>query len=142
MVCSRQDIRFVCSTTSRRRSTATRCRTISRRKRNLFAEKCRIRPPSVALSTEWTPSFTWVQQLVLASSMSIYGEGKYLCAQCGDVAPQLRSNEQLRAKDWEMACPACGEALTPIPTDESKPLQCSSIYALSKKDQEEMTLLF
>jgi len=36
----------------------------------------------------------------------------------------------------------CGEALTPIPTDESKPLQCSSIYALSKKDQEEMCLLF
>lgn len=83
-----------------------------------------------------------VQKLVLASSMSIYGEGKYLCAQCGEVAPQLRSNEQLRAKDWEVACPACGESLAPIPTDESKPLQCSSIYALSKKDQEEMALLF
>jgi dTDP-L-rhamnose 4-epimerase len=41
-----------------------------------------------------------------------------------------------------MPCPSCGEVLTPIPTDESKPLQCSSIYALSKKDQEEMTLLF
>ena len=41
-----------------------------------------------------------------------------------------------------MVCPACHETLTPIPTDESKPLQCSSIYALSKKDQEEMTLLF
>jgi dTDP-L-rhamnose 4-epimerase len=83
-----------------------------------------------------------VQKLILASSMSIYGEGKYLCAQCGEMAPRLRSNEQLKAKDWEMPCPNCGEALTPIPTDESKPLQCSSIYALSKKDQEEMTLLF
>lgn len=83
-----------------------------------------------------------VQKLIVASSMSIYGEGKYLCAQCGETAPQLRSNEQLRTKQWEMACPECGEALTPIPTDESKPLQCSSIYALSKKDQEEMTLLF
>jgi len=83
-----------------------------------------------------------VQKLVVASSMSIYGEGKYLCAQCGEMAPQLRSNEQLRIKRWEMPCPRCGEALTPIPTDESKPLQCSSIYALSKKDQEEMTLLF
>lgn len=83
-----------------------------------------------------------VQKLVVASSMSIYGEGKYLCAQCGETAPQLRSNEQLRTKQWEMACPVCGETLTPIPTDESKPLQCSSIYALSKKDQEEMTLLF
>jgi dTDP-L-rhamnose 4-epimerase len=83
-----------------------------------------------------------VEKLVLASSMSIYGEGKYLCAQCGEVAPELRSNEQLKMKKWEMACPACGEVLTPIPTTESKPLQCSSIYALSKKDQEEMCLLF
>jgi len=83
-----------------------------------------------------------VEKLVLASSMSIYGEGKYLCAQCGGVAPQLRSVNQLRTKQWESNCPACGEPLTPVPTDESKPLQCSSIYALSKKDQEEMCLLF
>jgi dTDP-L-rhamnose 4-epimerase len=83
-----------------------------------------------------------VEKLVLASSMSIYGEGKYLCAQCGGVAPQLRSVNQLRTKLWEPNCPACGEALTPVPTDESKPLQCSSIYALSKKAQEEMCLLF
>ncbi len=83
-----------------------------------------------------------VEKLVLASSMSIYGEGNYLCAQCGEVAPGLRNNEQLKAKHWEVACPICGEVLTPIPTNESKPLQCSSIYALSKKDQEEMTLLF
>jgi dTDP-L-rhamnose 4-epimerase len=83
-----------------------------------------------------------VEKLVVASSMSIYGEGKYLCAQCGDSAPQPRSAEQLRSKQWEVFCPKCGEVLTPIPTDESKPLQCSSIYALSKKDQEEMCLLY
>lgn len=83
-----------------------------------------------------------VEKLVLASSMSIYGEGKYLCAHCGEVAPDLRGNEQLKLKQWEMVCPTCHESLTPIPTDESKPLQCSSIYALSKKDQEEMALLF
>src|SRR5947209_529729 len=83
-----------------------------------------------------------VEKLVVASSMSIYGEGKYLCAQCGDVAPSPRPVEQLRAKRWEVSCPRCGQALTPIPTDESKPMQCSSIYALSKKDQEEMCLLY
>lgn len=83
-----------------------------------------------------------VEKLVLASSMSIYGEGKYVCAQCGDVAPTLRSVRQLKTRQWEPNCPACGETLTPIPTDEAKPLQCSSIYALSKKDQEEMCLLF
>jgi dTDP-L-rhamnose 4-epimerase len=85
---------------------------------------------------------TRVEKLVLASSMSIYGEGKYLCAECGDVAPGLRPVHQLRMKHWEPNCPRCGEPLTPIPTDESKPLQCSSIYALSKKDQEEMCMLF
>jgi dTDP-L-rhamnose 4-epimerase len=89
-----------------------------------------------------------VEKLVLASSMSIYGEGKYLCSRCHDggrchdAAPPLRSVEQLRMKQWEPNCPACGEPLTPVPTDESKPLQCSSIYALSKKNQEEMCLLF
>lgn len=83
-----------------------------------------------------------VEKLVLASSMSIYGEGKYLCAHCGEMAPPLRSKEQLRNKNWETRCPTCGETLTPIATDESKPLQCSSIYALSKRDQEEMCLLF
>src|SRR5579872_452266 len=83
-----------------------------------------------------------IEKLVLASSMSIYGEGKYLCAQCGEMAPPLRSSEQLKSKQWEAICPRCGEVLTPIPTDETKSLQCSSIYALSKKDQEEMCLLY
>ena len=81
------------------------------------------------------------EKLVVASSMSIYGEGKYACPQCGDVAPPPRSVEQLKCKQWEAAC-RCGQALVPVPTDESKPLQCTSIYALSKKDQEEMCLLF
>jgi dTDP-L-rhamnose 4-epimerase len=83
-----------------------------------------------------------IDKLVVASSMSIYGEGKYLCGECGEAAPGPRTTEQLRAKQWEMLCPACGRTLEPIATDESKPLQCTSIYALSKKDQEEMTLLF
>jgi len=83
-----------------------------------------------------------VEKLILASSMSIYGEGKYLCLQCGEVAPPHRSVDQLRAKEWEPNCPTCGDPLRPIPTDESKPLQCGSIYALSKKNQEEMCLLF
>jgi dTDP-L-rhamnose 4-epimerase len=85
---------------------------------------------------------TDLRKLVVASSMSIYGEGKYECAQCGPMAPLPRSLEQLQQKRWEVACPRCGQALTPVPCDESKALQCTSIYALSKKDQEEMALLF
>lgn len=82
------------------------------------------------------------EKLIVASSMSIYGEGKYKCAQHGDMAPPPRELPQLRKKSWEALCPTCGEPLTPMATDETKPLQCTSIYALSKKDQEEMCLLF
>lgn len=91
----------------------------------------------VILDTKIAP-----EKLVVASSMSIYGEGKYLCAQCGETAPPPRSTDQLRQKDWDTTCPQCGDVLAPVPTDEAKPLQCTSVYALSKKDQEEMALLF
>jgi dTDP-L-rhamnose 4-epimerase len=82
------------------------------------------------------------EKIVVASSMSIYGEGKYRCSECGEVAPSSRPLEQMKEKQWEAACPKCGRALSPVPTAEDKPLQCTSIYALSKKDQEEMTLIF
>ena len=82
------------------------------------------------------------EKVVVASSMSIYGEGKYLCAECGEMAPVPRPLSQLKEKQWETLCPKCGQGLSPVPTREDKPLQCTSIYALSKKDQEEMTLLF
>lgn len=83
-----------------------------------------------------------LEKLVVASSMSIYGEGKYACPKHGAMAPAPRPLEQLRRKQWETRCAECDAALEPIATDESKPLQCTSIYALSKKDQEEMCLLF
>ncbi len=89
------------------------------------------------LDTKATP-----ERMVVASSMSIYGEGKYVCRQCGEVAPPSRPLEQLRSKAWDTRCPACGTAVVPVATDESKPLQCTSVYALSKKDQEELMLLF
>lgn len=81
-----------------------------------------------------------VKKLVVASSMSIYGEGKYECFECGVIYPPLRSNEQLKKREWEMKCPSCGREVKPVPTDENKPLQPTSIYAISKKDQEEMCL--
>jgi dTDP-L-rhamnose 4-epimerase len=83
-----------------------------------------------------------VEKLIVASSMSIYGEGQYRCEQHGTMAPPPRPTAQLREKDWEVRCPQCGCALQPVPTSEGKPLQCTSIYALSKKDQEEMVLLY
>jgi dTDP-L-rhamnose 4-epimerase len=83
-----------------------------------------------------------IERLVVASSMSIYGEGQYSCAKCGDVAPSPRSAEQLQEKSWEMLCPNCGSEVGPTATSENKPLQCTSVYALSKKNQEEICLLY
>ena len=81
-----------------------------------------------------------VRKLIVASSMSIYGEGAYKCEDCGVTYPSLRTEDQMKSREWEMRCPECGKAATPVPTSEEKPLQPTSIYAISKKDQEEMSL--
>jgi len=83
-----------------------------------------------------------VRKLIVASSMSTYGEGKYECQACGVMYPQLRPDEQLRQRRWEMLCPQCGGEMRPLPTDESKPLSPTSIYAVTKRDHEEMFLCF
>ena len=85
-----------------------------------------------------------VEKLIVASSMSIYGEGAYSCAQCGPglVAPPIRGNAQLRSGDWEPRCPVCRGALVPQPTAEGKPSEVTSVYALSKRDQEELCLTY
>jgi dTDP-L-rhamnose 4-epimerase len=81
-----------------------------------------------------------VKKLVCASSMSIYGEGAYSCSNCGKVYPILRAEGQLKAKKWEMLCPKCGADVSGIGTAEDKPLFPTSIYATTKRDQEEMCL--
>jgi dTDP-L-rhamnose 4-epimerase len=82
-----------------------------------------------------------IKKLIVASSMSVYGEGKYYCEKCGYVYPKLRSEEQLRKREWELRCPFCNDEITPVPTDENKPLNPTSIYAQTKRCQEEMVLL-
>jgi dTDP-L-rhamnose 4-epimerase len=83
-----------------------------------------------------------LRKLVVASSMSIYGEGAYACASCDRVAPKLRPTAQLAAGQWEVRCPTCTIELQPVPTDEDKPLYPTSIYAINKRDHEEMALAF
>jgi dTDP-L-rhamnose 4-epimerase len=80
-------------------------------------------------------------RLVVASSMSIYGEGEYVCEEHGRVAPGPRPEEQLLARSWETACPHCGRELRPVGTSETKPLMPTSIYAINKRDHEEMCLV-
>jgi dTDP-L-rhamnose 4-epimerase len=85
---------------------------------------------------------TGVERLMVASSMSIYGEGLYRRPSDGKhVAPQLRPDSQLESRDFEMRDPETNEVLDPVPTPETKPLYCTSVYALSKKDQEEYCLV-
>lgn len=80
-----------------------------------------------------------VGRIIVASSMSIYGEGAYLVPSTGKVvAPPPRSHEQLAARRWELS--ADGEELAPIATTEEKPLRPASIYAINKRDHEEMFL--
>ena len=81
-----------------------------------------------------------VKKLLVASSMSIYGEGAYRCEEHGVVAPELRPEAQLASKDWEVHCPRCGAVLTPVPTPETKPLAANSVYAVTKRDQEDLCL--
>jgi dTDP-L-rhamnose 4-epimerase len=81
-----------------------------------------------------------IKKLIVASSMSIYGEGAYTCESCGSVAPQLRPAEQLLDRRWEMECPNCGKQLSPAPTSEEKPLFPTSVYAVTKQDQEQFCL--
>jgi dTDP-L-rhamnose 4-epimerase len=81
-----------------------------------------------------------VRRLVVASSMSIYGEGLYRDSEGRLVSGLERSLEKLKAHDWEVRDDR-GEALTPVPTPESKTPCLSSVYALSKYDQERLCLM-
>jgi dTDP-L-rhamnose 4-epimerase len=81
-----------------------------------------------------------VERLVVASSMSIYGEGLYRSPDGSVVAGTERPIEQLRRGEWELQ-DAAGTPLVPLPTPETKPPALSSIYALSKFDQERMCLM-
>lgn len=81
-----------------------------------------------------------LRRLVVASSMSIYGEGLYRCREHGNFAPPPRGPEQLARHAWEVHCPQCGKESTPQPTPEEKPLSPTSVYAISKRTQEELTL--
>ena len=82
-----------------------------------------------------------VEKVIVASSIGVYGEGAYRCGTCGPVAPGIRSDAQMGAKDWEQRCPSCGAPVVSIPTPEDKALYRDNIYSMTKYHQEEMVLL-
>jgi dTDP-L-rhamnose 4-epimerase len=81
-------------------------------------------------------------ELVLASSMVVYGEGGYECRRCGPVRPAPRSREDLEAGRFEPPCPRCGEPLEPRRVPEDAPLEPRSVYAATKLQQEHLCRLF
>ena len=80
-----------------------------------------------------------VERLIVASSMSIYGEGLYQAADGRQVEGRERSLDQLKARDWQVRDSA-GEPLTPLPTPEGKCPALPSVYAISKYHQERLCM--
>jgi dTDP-L-rhamnose 4-epimerase len=81
-----------------------------------------------------------VDRLIVASSMSLYGEGLYRDSKGALVPGTERTLEQLKRHDWELRS-ADGDTLVPIPTPECKLPTLASVYALSKYDQERLCLV-
>jgi dTDP-L-rhamnose 4-epimerase len=83
---------------------------------------------------------TSVKKMLVASSMSIYGEGAYLKTSNNTlVYPNMRDAKQLKSRSWELV-DSDGESLVPTATKETKPLAPPNIYAINKRDHEEMFL--
>ncbi len=83
-----------------------------------------------------------IQKIVVASSIAVYGEGKYRCPEHGVIFPTLRPVEQMERREWEVKCVHCGAELSPVPTDEATPVEPATAYAISKYDQERLVLTF
>lgn len=81
-----------------------------------------------------------VKKIILAASMSSYGEGMYRCTRCGIIQPPLRRESKAARKQWDVYCPNCGSMLSPVPTTEEAKLTNNSIYSLTKAVQEQMVM--
>jgi dTDP-L-rhamnose 4-epimerase len=83
-----------------------------------------------------------VDRLVLASSMVVYGEGRYRCAAHGVVRPRPRAGARLEAGEWEPRCPDCAGALACEPVPEDAPVDPRNVYAATKLHQEHLCFVF
>jgi len=81
-----------------------------------------------------------IRKVVVASSMSVYGEGAYRTPSGEMRAPKVRGRDHLERGEWEMRDPEMAEPLAPMPTPETKPLHPTSVYAITKRDHEELFL--
>ena len=79
-----------------------------------------------------------VKKIILSSSRSVYGEGKYCCPKCGIIYPNSRDKHDLLVGDFDFYCSKCGSKLTLQPTTEDSEINPSSLYAYTKYAQELM----
>ncbi len=79
-----------------------------------------------------------VKKIILSSSRSVYGEGKYECPKCGVIYPDSRDKEKLISGDFSFYCPKCCEKLSLLPTAEDSAIKPASLYAYTKYAQEMM----
>lgn len=82
-----------------------------------------------------------IKKMIVASSRSIYGEGKYECSSCGVVYPNERKDEHMAKRDFNVKCPSCGVNVKLMATDETSKIHPSSIYGITKQVQEQMFLV-
>jgi len=81
-----------------------------------------------------------VEKVVVASSQAVYREGAADCPRHGLVFPEARPAAQLRAGDYAARCPRCNEPASPTRTPEEAPIGGETVYAITKSDQERLTL--
>ena len=81
-----------------------------------------------------------IRRVVVASSMVVYGEGAYECSEHGSVPPR-RPPERLRRREWEPVCPECERELAPVPIREEQRLAPTSVYGITKREQESLALV-
>jgi dTDP-L-rhamnose 4-epimerase len=81
-------------------------------------------------------------RIVLASSMVVYGEGRYRCAVHGLVSPGPRDPARLALGKWDPCCPSCGAVLVPEAVPEGAPTDPRNVYAVTKLHQEQLCLVF
>jgi dTDP-L-rhamnose 4-epimerase len=81
-------------------------------------------------------------RLVLASSMVVYGEGRYRCRDDGVVVPPPRELADLDAGRFDPRCPVCGRAVEPEPVPEDAPTDPRNVYAATKLHQEHLLAAF
>lgn len=82
-----------------------------------------------------------VKRVLVAESRAIYGEGKYLCKQCGEVFPNTREDADMQRGDFECRCPKCGSKVELVATTEESLVHPTSVYGITKQVQGQLVHL-